>query len=179
MTNPAEKHFGSVGEKGQMLFATGENNMGRVVMQLLDFMVKECTWEFLGVNSGNLGSMGHQREAQLRFRAPAPQAAPIATEHLLVELRQIGAVEVVGADVDGVHARLSEWLQQTWRCEPIRNDPEYHDLKFKCPARLLDGSTPDGEPIFDTRGAEGENNVGLRTMELVGFMATIGWGGQG
>eukprot|EP00971_Amphidinium_carterae_P017990 354529-Amphidinium_carterae.1 len=48
----------------------GENNMGKLSMQLAQFMTHECGWTFQVCDSGNLGRYGQIREEQLKFKAP-------------------------------------------------------------------------------------------------------------
>eukprot|EP00971_Amphidinium_carterae_P206383 4095765-Amphidinium_carterae.1 len=75
----------------------------------------------------------------------------------MIELRQVGYVEVNGANANGIHDRLSSFLQQKWNAFKTQADPDYCDLKYQTAA-------------FRSRGYEGENNMGQRTMELVDFM---------
>merc|ERR1712014_215865 len=75
----------------------------------------------------------------------------------MIELRQVGYIEVNGTDDGGIFQRLGEFVQSKWQAKQIDADPEYCDLKFSTSA-------------FKGRGSEGENNMGMRTMELVDFM---------
>eukprot|EP00971_Amphidinium_carterae_P184867 3670251-Amphidinium_carterae.1 len=75
----------------------------------------------------------------------------------MIELRQVGYVEVNGANTNEIHDRLSSFLQNKWNARKLQADPNYCDLKFSTRA-------------FYSRGYEGENNMGQMTMELVDFM---------
>ncbi|CAE8635564.1 unnamed protein product [Polarella glacialis] len=75
----------------------------------------------------------------------------------MIELRQVGYVEINGANTDGIFDKLNGWLKQKWSASQIQADPQYCDLKFSTSS-------------FKSRGSEGENNMGLRSMELVDFM---------
>ena len=133
----------------------GENNMGKLTMQLARFMTQECGWTLQVCDSGNLGYSGDIREQQMKFKAPHPlnMIAPL----IMIELRQVGYIEVNGENKDDIFNKLSGFFKSTWKAETIKNDPDYCDLKFSTSA-------------FHKRGGEGENNMGLRTMELVDFM---------
>merc|ERR1719506_1667036 len=75
----------------------------------------------------------------------------------MIELRQCGWIEVNGSDTNGIYGKLSAWLSENWKAKQVKADPLYCDLKFSTKA-------------FKVRGMEGENNMGLRTMEIVDFM---------
>ena len=91
----------------------------------------------------------------MKFKAPHPlnMIAPL----VMIELRQVGYIEVNGEDKDNIFEKLGSFFKTAWRASQIQNDPHYCDLKFQTSA-------------FKKRGSEGENNMGLRTMELVDFM---------
>lgn len=133
----------------------GENNMGKLTMQLAQFLTHECGWTLQVCDSGNLGWRGEIREQQMKFKAPHPlnMIAPL----VMIELRQVGYIEVNGEDKDSIFEKLGSFFKTAWRASQIQNDPHYCDLKFQTSA-------------FKKRGSEGENNMGLRTMELVDFM---------
>lgn len=76
---------------------------------------------------------------------------------IMIELRQVGFIEVNGENQNGIFEKLAGFFKSAWRAEQIKNDPDYCDLKFHTSA-------------FKGRGTEGENNIGLVTMQLVDFM---------
>ena len=133
----------------------GENNMGKLTMQLARFMTQECGWTLQVCDSGNLGYSGDIREQQMKFKAPHPlnMIAPL----IMIELRQVGYIEVNGENKDDIFNKLGSFFERKWNARLIPHDPDYCDVKFATSA-------------FGTRGTEGENNMGLRTMELVDFM---------
>mmetsp|Transcript_75871 Transcript_75871/g.180267 ORF Transcript_75871/g.180267 Transcript_75871/m.180267 type:complete len:1130 (+) Transcript_75871:72-3461(+) len=134
---------------------SGENNMGKLTMQLVNFMTNQCGWSLVLCNGTNLGFYGEIREQQIKFAAPHP--LNLVAPHIMVELRTVGFIEVNGPDTDGIHDKLSDWFQSTFKAKPMKADPDFCDLKFKCSA-------------FRRRGFEGENNMGQCTMWLVDFM---------
>eukprot|EP00928_Gymnodinium_smaydae_P041832 TRINITY_DN28263_c0_g3_i2.p1 TRINITY_DN28263_c0_g3~~TRINITY_DN28263_c0_g3_i2.p1 ORF type:complete len:1012 (-),score=145.17 TRINITY_DN28263_c0_g3_i2:563-3598(-) len=134
---------------------SGENNMGKLTVELINFMTNKCGWGLKLCNGTNLGFFGQIREQQLKFKAPHP--LNLIAPHLMIELRQAGFIEINGANTNGIMEKLEEWLVKTWNAFRVRADPAYCDVKFQCGA-------------FKRRGSEGENNMGLRTMEIVDFM---------
>mmetsp|Transcript_56442 Transcript_56442/g.175098 ORF Transcript_56442/g.175098 Transcript_56442/m.175098 type:complete len:880 (-) Transcript_56442:72-2711(-) len=133
----------------------GENNMGKLTMDLVTFMTNECGWTFQICDSGNLGYRGDIREQQIKFKAPHP--LNLIAPHIMIELRQVGYVEINGPDTGGIYGKLGKFLTLKWHCHKYQHDPDYCALKFSTNA-------------FKSRGSEGENNMGMRTMELVDFM---------
>jgi len=133
----------------------GESNMGKLTMQLVDFMTNECGWSLVLCNGTNLGWYGDIREQQVKFAAPS--ALNLIAPHIMIELRAVGYIEVNGRDTDGVYELLRTWLSKHWKAESIKADPDYCDLKFSCRE-------------FKRRGFEGENNMGLCTMQLVDYL---------
>ncbi|CAJ1379214.1 unnamed protein product [Effrenium voratum] len=133
----------------------GENNMGKLTMQLAQFLTNECGWTLQVCDSGNLGWQGEIREQQMKFKAPHPLnlIAPL----VMIELRQVGYIEINGQDQDGIYGKLGNFCRTMWQATQTQADRDYCDLKFKTSA-------------FKGRGSEGENNMGQRTMELVDFM---------
>eukprot|EP00928_Gymnodinium_smaydae_P089147 TRINITY_DN73148_c0_g1_i1.p1 TRINITY_DN73148_c0_g1~~TRINITY_DN73148_c0_g1_i1.p1 ORF type:complete len:927 (-),score=122.21 TRINITY_DN73148_c0_g1_i1:98-2878(-) len=159
MTSHSVFETSSVGKNGVFVSRkNGENNMGRLTMQLANFMTHECGWTLQVCDGGNLGLNGDIREQQIKFKAPHPLnlIAPL----LMVELRQVGCIEVNGPNTDGIHETLAEWFGEKWRAKRTHADEEICDLRFTTDA-------------FKSRGGEGENNMGLRTMELVDFMVKM------
>lgn len=133
----------------------GENNMGKLTMTVINFMCHECGWGLHLCDGGNLGKYGQFREQQIKFKAPHP--LNLIAPHLMIELRQVGYIEVNGPNQGGVYEKLAGFVQSKWRGQQVQADPVYCDLKFSTSA-------------FKSRGSEGENNMGLKTMEIVDFM---------
>jgi len=128
---------------------------------LINFMTNTCGWGLKLCNGTNLGFSGQLREQQVKFKAPHP--LNLIAPHLMIELRQAGHIEVNGPNTNGIHDKLEQWLKQTWKARRTKADLQYCDVKFRCDA-------------FRKRGNEGENNMGLRTMEIVDFMVkTCAW----
>ena len=50
----------------------GENNMGKLTMELVNFMTQTCGWGLHLCNGTNLGFHGQIREQQVIFKAPHP-----------------------------------------------------------------------------------------------------------
>lgn len=133
----------------------GENNMGKLTMSVVNFMTNECGWGLQLCDGGNLGRVGQFREQQIKFKAPHP--LNLMAPHIMIEIRQVGYIEVNGANTGGIYEKLANWLKSKWSCSQIRADPVYCDVKFSTNA-------------FQSRGSQGENNMGLRTMEIADFM---------
>jgi len=133
----------------------GENNMGKLTMHVVDFMTNQCGWGLQLSDGGNLGRYGQMRESQIKFKAPHP--LNLMAPHIMIELRQVGYVEVNGKNNEQIYEKLAGFVQSKWGGSQIQADPIYCDLKFRTSA-------------FKSRGTEGENNMGLKTMELVDFM---------
>ena len=133
----------------------GENNMGKLTIDLVNFMTQTCGWGLHLCNGTNLGFYGQIREQQVIFKAPHP--LNLTAPHLMIELRQAGYVEINGVDNNGIFEKLSEWPEQKWEARRVQADPGYCAFKFAC-------------KVFSKRGREGENNMGMRTMEIVDFM---------
>eukprot|EP00933_Yihiella_yeosuensis_P033814 TRINITY_DN27448_c0_g1_i1.p1 TRINITY_DN27448_c0_g1~~TRINITY_DN27448_c0_g1_i1.p1 ORF type:complete len:984 (-),score=175.77 TRINITY_DN27448_c0_g1_i1:70-3021(-) len=133
----------------------GENNMGRLTMLVINFMTNQCGWGLQLCDGGNLGREGQLREQQIKFKAPHP--LNLMAPHLMIELRQVGYIEVNGTNSGGIYEKLAAWLQQNWAGRQVPADPNYCEAKFNV-------------GCFSSRGSEGENNMGQRTMEIVDFM---------
>merc|ERR1719277_2544689 len=93
----------------------GENNMGKLTMQLVNFMTNTCGWTLQVCDAGNNGFVGQIREQQIKFKAPHP--LNLIAPHIMIELRAVGYIEINGPDTDSIHSRLAEWLKQTWKAE--------------------------------------------------------------
>lgn len=91
----------------------------------------------------------------MKFKAPHPlnMIAPL----IMIELRQVGYIEVNGENQDNIFQQLESFFSRRWEADRIDNDPDYCDLKLSTSA-------------FRRRGTEGENDMGQKTMELVDFM---------
>lgn len=141
--------------------SSGENNMGKLTMQLIDFVAQTCGWTLQVCDTSNLGYFGQIHEQHITFEAPHP--LNMVAPHLMVELSQTGHVQLNGADTFNVYEELACWLRDTWGAKRVHSDPEYCDARFATDA-------------FQRRGTEGESNLGFRIMELVNFMAKqLGW----
>jgi len=145
-------------------------------MDLIHFMCHECGWTFQLCDGANLGVMGQIREQQIKFKAPHP--LNLIAPHLMIQLRQIGSVEVLGANTNGIYAKLTAFFTSSvWSSTsstssgtttaPMKQmipDRRFSDLKFV------------GEGVFKSRGTQGENNMGQKTMQVVDFMVKgCGW----
>ncbi|CAE7208797.1 tank-1 [Symbiodinium sp. CCMP2592] len=143
----------------------GENNMGKLTMQLAHFITRECGWTLQVCDAANLGRWGDIREQQMKFKAPHPLSmiAPL----VMVELRfgfpdPFGVrdtksyIHVNGVDSDGIFEKLRSFFQ-TWEAKEEDADPGYCDMKFETFA-------------LKERGVQGENNMGQKSMEVVAFM---------
>lgn len=133
----------------------GENNMGKLTMDLVGFMTNECGWTLQVCDAGNLGSDGSIREQQIKFKAPHP--LNLIAPHIMIELRQVGYIEINGPNTNGIYDKLVEFCKTKWKKSKIANDPAYCALKLSTSA-------------FKSRGNGGKNNMGMCTMELVDFM---------
>ncbi|CAJ1357770.1 unnamed protein product [Effrenium voratum] len=133
-------------------------NFGKKSMQIVDFMTNTCGWGFQLCDGSNFGRYGSHKEQQLKFRAPHP--LNFIAPHIMIELRHVGAgsIKVSGRNEDGIHGKLAAWFTKTWDAKQLANqDLRFCDMTFnvKC---------------FKRRGVQGENNLGLRTMQVVDFM---------
>lgn len=133
----------------------GENNMGKLAMEVINFMTNECGWGLHLTDGGNLGYYGQMRETQIKFKAPHP--LNLMAPHIMIELRSVGYIEVNGFDTDGIYGKIEDFIRKKWGGSRTTADKDYCDLKFSTSA-------------FKKRGTQGENNMGMKTMELVDFM---------
>ena len=130
--------------------------MGKLTMQIVNYVTNTCGWTLQVCDGGNLGFRGQIREQQIKFKAPHP--LNLIAPHVMIELRATGWVEINGVDSNGIFEKLHGFFTKSWRSERTTADPNYCDRKYNaCTA-------------FVQRGGEGENNMGLRTMEVVDFM---------
>mmetsp|Transcript_13532 Transcript_13532/g.30784 ORF Transcript_13532/g.30784 Transcript_13532/m.30784 type:complete len:840 (+) Transcript_13532:149-2668(+) len=112
---------------------SGENNLGKLTVQLCDAVVNILPgWTLVTMNGGNYGEGGSHREQQLVFRCDNHPLAD--SPHLMVEMREAGFIEVCGLNIEDIHTRLSEFLEKEWGCSKTRAMPgqePFCDLKFK------------------------------------------------
>jgi len=110
---------------------SGENNMGKVTVQICDAVVDKLEgFSLVTMNGGNYGDDGTHREQQLVFRS---DNHPLGNNpHLMVELREAGFIEVCGKDIDHVYARLDTFLKETWKCSETKstNQTSFYDKKY-------------------------------------------------
>ncbi|OLP89094.1 Poly(ADP-ribose) polymerase pme-5 [Symbiodinium microadriaticum] len=143
-----------------------ENNMGKLTMQLAHFMTQECGWTLQVCDAANLGRCGNIREQQMKFKAPHPLSmiAPL----VMIELHlgfpdPLGIREtksniyVNGVDSDGVFEKLRSFFRTAWVAKEKDADPSYCNMKFET-------------HTLQTRGVQGENNMGQKAMQVVDFM---------
>ncbi|CAK9020501.1 unnamed protein product, partial [Durusdinium trenchii] len=146
----------------------GENNMGLCATKLVDFLNKVCHWKMIACNASNFGRFGDQREQQIAIRYDDFKHKDCV--HVLVELRDVGYIEVSGLeDASSTVAKaVHEFITHQWHCSEYRNNifeafsAKYCDRKYRTP------------PNFYLR--EGlRNTLGRRTIELATFMSAQGW----
>jgi len=108
----------------------GENNMGLLTTELVDFVCKDKPWSLVTMSGGNYGESGLHREQQLVFRLDNHPLG--ASPHLLVELRGAGFIEVNGEDVDGIYSRFDDWLRNKgWNCQEVVLPPKFEPFCHK------------------------------------------------
>eukprot|EP00931_Biecheleriopsis_adriatica_P116494 TRINITY_DN92132_c0_g1_i1.p1 TRINITY_DN92132_c0_g1~~TRINITY_DN92132_c0_g1_i1.p1 ORF type:complete len:924 (-),score=158.27 TRINITY_DN92132_c0_g1_i1:133-2904(-) len=148
---------GTVSQNGVYLTQgnEGENNMGMLAMVVVNFMTNKCGWGLQLCDGGNNGRYGQFRETQIKFKAPHP--LNLMAPHVMIELRQVGYIEVNGENDHGIFEKLEGFVKNRWGGRRYQHDPRFCSLKFITSA-------------FKSRGTEGENNMGLCTMQIVDFM---------
>ena len=73
----------------------------------------------------DIGLKLRQREKQNRADAEKEKATMAMLDlrtkvpHLLIELRNLGFVEVQGKDTGGIYSRLDDWLRREWRAKLV------------------------------------------------------------
>eukprot|EP00929_Paragymnodinium_shiwhaense_P071280 TRINITY_DN36249_c0_g1_i1.p1 TRINITY_DN36249_c0_g1~~TRINITY_DN36249_c0_g1_i1.p1 ORF type:complete len:969 (-),score=214.02 TRINITY_DN36249_c0_g1_i1:166-3072(-) len=144
---------------------SGENNMGQRTMEIVDFLVQKCAWTLLTCNAGNYGRWGTYREQQMVFRNDAHITR--GHKHVLVELRDVGYVEINGLhDAGKLGDDIHNYLTNFWKCSQYKPNmwekEKYCDMKYTAPGGLYykEGLT---------------NNMGKRTVEFAYFMKSKGW----
>lgn len=143
--------------------ADGTNNMGLCTMQLVDFMCGKLCWTLGVINGGNVGKSGEIREQQIIFKAPHPMN--MEAQHLMIELRSAGYIEVCGSDRDAKDA-LHEHFVSNMGAEPTPGHQDWSDRYYHVPGG-----------VFKERGKSGENNLGKLTTEVCDAVVKLipGW----
>lgn len=113
----------------------GENNVGLLTVKVCDTIVEMLPgWSLVTMNGGNYGEDGQHREQQLVFRCdhhPLREAP-----HLMVEMREVGYIEICGRDEDAIYKKLTDWLIKKWYCkETVKKDDDFCDKKLKWPSK--------------------------------------------
>eukprot|EP00913_Durusdinium_trenchii_P003461 g3204.t1 len=159
-------------KKVRFLAHSEENNMGLCATKLVDFLNKVCHWKMIACNASNFGRFGDQREpaAEQQIAIRYDDFKHKDCVHVLVELRDVGYIEVSGLeDASSTVAKaVHEFITHQWHCSEYRNNifeafsAKYCDRKYRTP------------PNFYLR--EGlRNTLGRRTIELATFMSAQGW----
>jgi len=140
----------------------GTSNMGLSTMRLVDFMTTQLSWTLGVVNGGNVGPEGEIREQQVIFKAPHPMN--LVAPHVMLELRSAGAIEVCG-DSCGIFDDLDTIFAEQFSASPEEGHEEFCDRYYKC-----------GDGVFQTRGRQGENNMGQLTVKVCDILGRLpGW----
>lgn len=124
----------------------GDNNLGLLTTKICNRMGKIKGWSLVTCNGGNYGETGKHREQQLVFRC---DSHPLGDqEHLLVELRDAGYVEVCGLDEnskigdmdkDAIYKNFETWAKKSYACKKIElKDNTFCDAKFKWTPKVKD-----------------------------------------
>merc|ERR1719345_331074 len=95
-------------------------------------MTHECGWGLQLCDGGNLGKYGQFREQQIKFKAPHP--LNLIAPHLMIELRQVGYIEINGPNKGSIYEKLAGFFQSKWGGQQVQADPVFCDLKFSTPA---------------------------------------------
>jgi len=131
----------------------GENNMGLLTTELVDFVCKGKPWSLVTMNGGNYGESGTHREQQLVFRLDNHPLG--ASPHMMVELRGAGFIEVNGDDVDDIYTRLSSWLKDKWGCQEVTLPPKIEPFchkKYRWQVQEMMDATADVTEFFHEQG---------------------------
>ena len=138
----------------------GKNNLGKLAMQIANFMTHASGWALQFCDRSTLGAPSNyscgmgvpHTEQQIKFKATSTsQTAPL----IMIELRQEGYIQMNGPDSDGIYEKLAEFLTSKWSASKHDADLLYCDAEFSTSAFTQQGS---------------ENNMDKRTMELLDFM---------
>mmetsp|Transcript_72788 Transcript_72788/g.137682 ORF Transcript_72788/g.137682 Transcript_72788/m.137682 type:complete len:932 (+) Transcript_72788:54-2849(+) len=130
----------------------GTSNMGLASMQLVDFMCGQLSWTLGVINGGNVGKAGEIREQQMIFKAPHPMN--LHAQHMMIELRSAGYIEVCGSDRAAKDV-LHHYFIENFAAKPCVGHQEYSDRYYECQSG-----------IFKERGRSGENNLGQLTVKV-------------
>mmetsp|Transcript_42994 Transcript_42994/g.98785 ORF Transcript_42994/g.98785 Transcript_42994/m.98785 type:complete len:916 (+) Transcript_42994:56-2803(+) len=135
--------------------SSGENNMGKVTVDVCDRIVKLLPgWSLCTMNGGNYGENGTHREEQLVFRCDNNPLGSVP--HMLIELREVGFIEVTGCSGHHMVQDLTAFLQSTWGCSKAK-------------------SIPMQEPFCDLKFSWKYKDMTEATAELTGFFHEHGW----
>ena len=143
----------------------GENNMGMRTMGIVDFMVQRCAWTMITCNGGNFGRYGDLREQQMVFCDDGH--VQHGEDHIMVELRDIGYVEVNGLSSSrDIELFVSQFLMGSWKCQDYK--PQLYEQTRFCDRKFV---TP--QNLYYKKGLT--NNIGKLTIELSIALASQGW----
>ena len=117
-----------------------------------------------GLHTVNFGLCGDKREQQLVFRND--EHVQHGTDHIMVELRTGGYVEVNGLrDALDLKPQLDNFVKNGWRCKDYTKyaweKEDFCDHKYTASRNLF--------------GAGLTTMLGRRTLEMSRFMAAQGW----
>lgn len=143
---------------------SGENNLGQLTVQVCDAVVKNLpNWRLVTMNGGNFGEQGDHREQQLVFRCAVFTHRKDEQEeepnHLMVELREAGFIEVCGQDPSNVYDLFGNWLENTWgskEATPVPGAEAFCDKKFKWKAKDMMVASAEVCEFFHAHGWEME-----------------------
>lgn len=141
----------------------GTNNMGLATMQLVDFMCGKLSWTLGVINGGNVGRQGEIREQQVIFKAPHPMN--LEADHIMIELRSAGYIEVCGSSREAKDV-LHEYFVQQMGATGATGHQAFSDRYYHCKSG-----------IFKERGTSGENNLGQLTIQVCDAVVKLlpGW----
>jgi len=151
-------------------FSVGEdglNNMGLMIMRLIDFMCGTLSWTLAVINSGNVGKCGEVRETQVVFKAPHPMN--LVAPHMMIELRSAGFIEVT-ADLEEQHKGVLDYLDgfffgKAFEAVLLDGHGDFCDRYYKA-----------GEGIFRGSGGSDDSNFGLLTTSVCDAVVQLpGW----
>mmetsp|Transcript_130296 Transcript_130296/g.363009 ORF Transcript_130296/g.363009 Transcript_130296/m.363009 type:complete len:885 (+) Transcript_130296:32-2686(+) len=149
--------------------ATGDdglNNMGLMIMRLVDFVAGQLSWTLAVVNGGNVGRRGEVREAQVVFKAPHPMN--LVAPHMMIELRSAGFIEV-NADLEEQHREvldeLDSFFAERFQAKELKGHETFCDRYYKA-----------GEGVFRGNSGSGDSNFGLLTTQVCDKVVQLpGW----
>jgi len=141
----------------------GTNNMGLATMRLVDFMCGTLSWTLGVINGGNVGKKGEIREVQVIFKAPHPMN--MEAQHVMIELRSAGVIEVSGSDREAKD-KLHEYFMKHMKAVPKQGHQDFSDRYYEVKSG-----------VFKERGRSGENNIGKLTVQVADAVVELlpGW----